>query len=176
VLLLPEQRSRLVGQDLLLFRVVPYEEALLMAARSAVERGDDGDYEVAVVISQMAAEIASEQVMTAYLGRKQVPELAEALAGFVTSYSLANKRVLKLYNALTEDPVQQEPFWAAYKAHAKTRGAVVHRGERVDKAMAEASVEVGRAACRPPVLRDEATSARPGQLGAQCAAEALCRQ
>lgn len=125
---------------LMLGMLTPYELALLEVARNSISRGGNGDYEVAVVTAQMAAEIASEQVITAYLERKQVPELVEPLAGLASSYSLSNDRVLKLYNALTGDLVQQEPFWQAYKEHARRRGRIVHESERTDKAAAEASV------------------------------------
>ena len=125
---------------LLLLRTPAYEEVLLEMARSAIARGNDGDYEVAVVTAQMAAEISSEQSIGTYLARKNVPELEEPLAGLFPSYSLANDRVLKLYTALRGDRLQDRPFWPAYKEHAARRNRVVHRGERADKAAAEASL------------------------------------
>ena len=71
---------------LLLLRTPAYEQVLLEMARSAIARGNDGDYEVAVVTAQMAAEISSEQSIGTYLARKNVPELEEPLAGLFPSY------------------------------------------------------------------------------------------
>lgn len=48
--------------------------------------------------------------------------------------------MLKLYVALSGDRVKEQVFWQPYTEHATRRNGVVHRGKRVDKAGAEASL------------------------------------
>jgi HEPN domain-containing protein len=70
---------------LLLNSASRYEEVLLETARTAISRGKPGDYEVAVVTSQMAVEITVEQVIAECLSRKNVPELEEPLGSLLSS-------------------------------------------------------------------------------------------
>jgi hypothetical protein len=119
----------------------PYESILLTAANGAIERGGGGDYAIAVVTAQMAAEIVTEQTMRVLLRHRGVEELDEPLEGLLSSYSLANDRLRSVYEALSGDPIAQASFWPAFKEHATRRGAVVHRGQRVTEAEARASVD-----------------------------------
>jgi hypothetical protein len=132
-----------IGMTLLLLfnQTPPYDRVLLEAAGSAIERGQGGDYAIAVVSAQMAVEIVTEQTIGALLKHRGVPELDEPLEVLISSYSLANDRLRSMYEALSGDPIAQAPFWPAFKEHAKRRGAAVHRGQHVTEAEARASVD-----------------------------------
>jgi hypothetical protein len=106
----------------------PYHRFLLEQAQRL---SDQGDHALAIVMAQMACEIATELVISAAYRRRGVADLEEPVSGLFPSFSLGNERLLKLYVALTGDKIQNESFWPAFKAHAKRRGGLIHGGLRV---------------------------------------------
>jgi hypothetical protein len=59
--------------------------------------------------------------------------------------NLANDRVRSLYNAVTGNEIQQQPFWAAFMQSATRRNQAVHEGRILTKAEAEASLKAASA-------------------------------
>jgi hypothetical protein len=109
----------------------PYYDNLLALARKLVkERKDSLDTGIAVILCQMAAELLVERVLRVLLERKptQIPQNL-LYEGQYLKANLVNKRVRQFYESLSENsPLDQQPFWVAYKAHVKRRDAIVHRG------------------------------------------------
>jgi hypothetical protein len=121
--------------------VVTYPEPLLRTARTLI---DTGDFSTGVVVAHMACDISTERALSRAFSAKSLASLEEAVEDLLPGYNLANDRVRNLYNALTGDEVQKQPFWQAFKESATRRNRIVHSGRIVNKADAEASY---KAAC-----------------------------
>ena len=65
--------------------------------------------------------------------------LEQPIEDLLSSYNLANDRVRSLYNAVTGDEIQNQPFWDQFKDSATRRNKAVHVGKIATKAEAEAS-------------------------------------
>jgi len=122
----------------------PFQAVLMSTARELVERGSDGDLELAVVAAQMACEIQTEIVISELFDRRGLSELGRIVRapGALRGNNLRDDRVRQLYGELSGDDIASKSFWSDFVAHAKLRNAVVHSGRRVDPAEAEASVRV----------------------------------
>jgi hypothetical protein len=117
----------------------PYHVRLLAEARGLI--GGE-EYQLAVVLAQVACELRAEQAFGACYERKAIGELAKPIRRLIPAYDLTNDRVRPLYEALTGDRLAAAPFWEELLAHAERRDDVVHRGRPVTRAEAEASVAV----------------------------------
>lgn len=62
----------------------------------------------------------------------------------MNGYSLGNDKHRKLYNALTNDRIENQSFWSGFKASAERRNKIVHKGAIVTQAEAMLSYD---AAC-----------------------------
>lgn len=111
-----------------------YCNALLTAANNMIS---DGSYELAIVISQMACEIYSEQTLSDVFKYRKFDFLESAIDDLLPSYNLANDKVRRLYVAMTGNPIHQEFFWHEYKKMVSLRNKVIHGGCHVSKAQAE---------------------------------------
>jgi hypothetical protein len=118
----------------------PYERVLLDFAKRAAARGEDGDHEVAVVTAQMAVEVMIEQTIGGLLRSRGLEDLDEPLSDLLPSYNIGNERVLRLYDALSGEQIQNEAFWPNFKEHVKRRNQIVHRGMRASRQDAEESI------------------------------------
>jgi hypothetical protein len=79
--------------------VITYPSALLTIAQSLI---DQGLFNIAIVTSHIACEVAAERAFdTAYAG-KNLEKLGEAIDGLMIGCNLANDRYRKLY---WSDPV-----------------------------------------------------------------------
>jgi HEPN domain-containing protein len=120
--------------------LLPYHTALLDTAKAFLGRDE---YQVAVMIAQTAVEVLVEQVITEQLKkRKTAAEVEEWILNRAMPFTLIGGSTQKLYIDLTNDPIQQAPFWERYTRHTRRRNDVVHRGKPVEKPMAEESVAV----------------------------------
>ena len=116
----------------------PFHADLMDSARRLA---DEGSHEIAVVTAQMAAEIVSEQVLTALLGTSKMGDSVEAAVdGLLRTYALTGQGTRRLYVALSGDQIGQAGFWPAYDEHVKRRHGAVHGGKRVDAKGAQASI------------------------------------
>jgi len=117
--------------------VITYPQSLLTLARSFI---DEGHFQMATIVCHMACEIAAERALSAGFAAREIPDLEEPIEKLLNGYNMGgNDRLRKLYTALTKDEIQNEPFWAEYKASGERRNAIVHRGASVDKPAAEKS-------------------------------------
>lgn len=100
---------------------------LLEEADHAVGQGST---HITVIVSQMAAELATEAVVTAMLGDRDDDAVTEAIDALTagSSWNLGNDRMRKAYSALTGDDIAQAEFWPRYRDHVMRRNAVMHRG------------------------------------------------
>lgn len=116
--------------------VITYPQILLSTARGLI---DDGQFSIAVVVSHMACEIATERSLSESFAKKGIQYLEEPVVDILSGYNLANNRIRKLYTALTGDEIQNQPFWKRYTESAKRRNRIIHQGVIVGKAEAEES-------------------------------------
>ena len=123
--------------------VLTYPRHLLAYARTLI---DQSHYGMAVIVSHMACEIATERRLSEAIVVKGVEYLRSQLLRRNAGYSLYNERLRCLYTTLTGDNIQKEPFWPKFKEfeqatepHRSCRrwggcrggGGVPHGGRRV---------------------------------------------
>jgi hypothetical protein len=96
-------------------------------------------HDLAVLVAQTACEVFVEATIADLIRRRKDP-LADAVGEMLRGYSLMDDRGRAVWRALTGQRVEQEPFWAHYKAHVKRRNAVAHRGYEVTPEEAAASI------------------------------------
>ncbi len=117
--------------------VITYPQALLDVARKLT---DNGQPSIAVVVIHMACEIATERSLSEAFAAKGLQSLEEAVEDMFSGYNLANPKIRKLYTALTgDDKIQKQTFWQKFKASAKRRNDIIHKGKIVEKVEAEES-------------------------------------
>jgi hypothetical protein len=118
--------------------VFPYPERLLQLAGSLLA---DGEFSVAIVVAHMACEISAERALSQAFKAKGIAHLQKRFDGFFSGYNLSNEKVRNLYNAVTEDKIQDQPFWTAFEKSAERRQRAVHRGYVAPESEARASVQ-----------------------------------
>jgi hypothetical protein len=117
--------------------VVWYPDALLTAAQELVQTGQ---YSIAMVVAHMACEISVEQVISGAFTARGIEYLEDSVTNLLPSYNVSNDRVRSLYNAVTGDQIEKQSFWQNFKESAKRRNEAVHKGRRISKDEAEASL------------------------------------
>jgi hypothetical protein len=126
---------------------VAYPEVLIAWAQRFVEGRESGvavEFGVAVIVAHMASEVATARLLSRALRVRGLPELEEPIEQLISSYNLANDRVRALYQALIGDCIHKHEFWKEFKKSAQRRNRIVHRGEPVSQADAQAGVEAAR--------------------------------
>jgi hypothetical protein len=118
--------------------VITYPKALLTIAKSLI---DQGHFNIAIVTSHMACEVAAERAFDAAYAAKNLAPLGEAVDGLMNGHNLWNDHHRKLYHALTGTQLESEPFWSRFKAASEKRNAIVHKGAQANKAEAEAALQ-----------------------------------
>jgi HEPN domain-containing protein len=123
-------------QALLLVDILPTVRQLL----------DGGQYQLAVVIAQVACELRTEQVMRAAINKVEPASLRDWLHKSARrGNNLADPRTSERYTALTGDKINPgEGLWQQYVKHVDRRNEVAHRGANVSKEDAEHSYETAR--------------------------------
>ncbi len=117
--------------------VITYPQALLTFAGKLI---DDGQLSIAVVVSHMACEVATERALAEALAKKGIQDLKEPVLGLLNGYNLGNDTIRKFYTTVTGDnEIQNQPFWQEFKGSATRRNYIIHRGQVVGKVEAEDS-------------------------------------
>lgn len=116
--------------------VTTYPQALLETCKGLI---DDNQFGISVVVAHMACEVATERSLSAAFSSNKIQRLESAILEFMNGYNLANEKNRKLYNALTGEHIEQQPFWLDFKESAKRRNDIMHNGKKADKAEAEKS-------------------------------------
>ena len=133
----PARWSIIVRMLLLFANQPPYHEALLHAAKTNL---DAHQHAIALVIAHMACEVLTEQAISAAFKARGVEWLDDAVTDGLPSRNLGNDRVLAVYVALTNDPIQTATFWQKFKETSALRNKAVHHGRRI-------TADEGRIAC-----------------------------
>jgi hypothetical protein len=105
--------------------VVPYPQALLQLAKDLFTAGQ---YGVAVVVAHIACEVAVQRAFDRAFLARGVQYLQDSVMDFCSGFNLDNRRIRRLYTALTDDDIGAQPFWAAFSASATRRNRMVHEG------------------------------------------------
>ena len=125
----------LTGHDVNLI-YISYPEKLLTAAQELIEKGE---FSIAVVVAHMACEISVERAISRAFKTKGLDYPEQPVEDLLSSYNLANPRVQNIYNAISGDEIQKQPFWQQFKESAVRRNDAVHEGKIATKAEAETS-------------------------------------
>lgn len=119
--------------------IPPYHRQLL---ESAARFKEQGDYAIAVVVAQTAAELATELAVTTFLNARGAKDIAEPIDDLLPTYNLDNRKVRKLYVVLSGDgKITTMPFWTAFTTQARLRHKIVHKGATATDADAGASIK-----------------------------------
>jgi hypothetical protein len=124
--------------------VTPIAHHLLAFARQKLT---EGEYQIAVVLAHAACEWHTEWALDSLIKLKGAELLGEVTMSLIgDSITLADRRVRKLYGALTGDyPAGQPglapaPWWSEWAEGRELRHAVAHKGKQVTQPPAEAVV------------------------------------
>jgi energy-converting hydrogenase Eha subunit C len=117
---------------------VTYPNTLLAIARRLI---DQGLFNIAIVTSHMACEVAAERAFDAAYAAKKLEPLGEAVDGLMNGNNLAKDKHRKLYNALTGTELEKQSFWPQFKSASEKRNSIVHRGGHANKNEAEAALQ-----------------------------------
>jgi hypothetical protein len=115
--------------------------ALLSIAQSLI---DQGHFNIAIVTSHMACEVAAERALDAAYTTKNLKTLGEAIDDLMNGFNLANRKHRKLYNALTGTELENEPFWFQFKKASEKRNSIIHRGGQAIKKEAEDALQAAK--------------------------------
>lgn len=105
--------------------VTSYPRVLLNIAQSLI---DQGLFNIAIVTSHLACEVAAERAFDAAYAAKGLGVLGEAVDELMNGHNLGNERNRKLYDALTGTELKKEPFWPRFKSASEKRNAIIHKG------------------------------------------------
>lgn len=117
--------------------VKDYHRAILSAAEGWIAQGE---FDVAIVFLQTACEILTEQVFDTIMKKMEVGWLKEHIDDLPPNYNIGNERVRKLYVALTDDKIEEQPFWGDFEQHVTLRHELVHGTRRATREEAERSL------------------------------------
>jgi hypothetical protein len=107
---------------------------------------DEDEADMVVVAAQIHLEI-QVRTLIEQAAEKDGPEWTRVLMNRRGLGNLNDRQVQDLLRALLGINITEVPEWQDYKAHNVRRNAIVHRGQNVEQAEAEASVAVVRALC-----------------------------
>jgi len=106
-----------------------YHRRLLDNAREAIIRGE---YQLSVVLSQVACEVCTELVFETLFYQRGVTGLKALIFSGPSTFNLQNDRIYKYYIALGGRSIDKHTTsWKAYTDHVKRRNDLVHRGSQV---------------------------------------------
>lgn len=88
-----------------------------------------GHFSSAIVVAQTACEVVTARAIGKAFDSKRVPELREPVMRLLSSASLRGDKARLLYDALTNDNINQHRFWPRYIEMVRLRNAVAHNGE-----------------------------------------------
>ena len=122
--------------------VLTYPYALLTIARSLIEQGH---FNIAIVTSHMACEVATERAFDVAYSAKKLESLGEVVDSLMNGNNLANDKHRKLFNVLTGTRIEKQSFWQHFKKASEKRNAIVHKGDHANKEEAEAALGAANA-------------------------------
>jgi hypothetical protein len=121
--------------------VITHPRALLTIAQSLI---GEGHFNIAIVTSHMACEVAAERAFDVAYAAKKLELLGEAVEELMNGHNLGNDKHRKLYDALTGTYLEKEVFWPQFKKASEKRNAIVHKGGQANRAEAEAALQASK--------------------------------
>ena len=119
-----------------------WEDRFFVLLSTAESLKDQGHHEAAIVTAQTACEVCVEVFLEAGFRDKGIADLADPIGRLLPNYNVGNERVRRIYVAVCDDQIHQEPFWSSYQKHVERRNRVVHRGEKASRQEADDSIAV----------------------------------
>lgn len=115
----------------------PYQN-LLSAGEAA---HDQKQFKEAVILAQTAVELFTEKILGYLYSVREIDYLKPEFEHLLINYNIGNAKVSGLYIALSEDPLKQQTFWAAFITHTELRNALVHEGKDATESESRASLD-----------------------------------
>jgi hypothetical protein len=120
--------------------VIGYPRQLLAQAKTLI---DQQHYGMAVVVAHIACEVATERRLAEAFAAKGIGHHLEgAVMKLLNGYNLSHDNNREFYTAFTDNKIQQARWWSDFRASAKRRNGVIHKGATVTRADAKASYNV----------------------------------
>ena len=91
----------------------------------------------------MACEVAAERSLSHAFATKGIADIEAAMMKFVNGRNLATEDIRNLYNSLSGNKIQDQPFWQKFKESSARRNRIMHAQRLATKQEAED----GYAAC-----------------------------
>jgi hypothetical protein len=110
----------------------------------AVRLTEERHYGPALLVAQMACEVAIGRAIVSLLERRGYANASDWADTHYGRFSFLNSSIRALYFSLTAVRVETETFWKEYEAHGRLRNKVAHRGKEVGEANARKSCDVAR--------------------------------
>ncbi len=127
--------------------VITYPKALLTIAQNLI---DQGHFNIGIVTSHMACEVAAERAFDAAYAAKKLEPLGEAVDGLMNGHNLGNEKHRKLYNALTGTELEKQSFWTRFKSASEKRNSIVRAPDQTGH-LFRTKPATHSGACRPPI-------------------------
>lgn len=121
-----------------LMTLTPMSLHVLAQARLVAGQGQQ---QFAVVLAQAACELRTEDAFIELMRHRHNEALGDALLDFVSTTSLGNSRLRKVFTALTGDDPAQAPWWAAWIKSYNLRHDVAHAGAQVTSGQATTAID-----------------------------------
>jgi hypothetical protein len=126
--------------------VIDYPTALVKEARKLLDSAEPVHHGLAVVLAHTACEVAVQRALSKAFAKRGVPDWEKPVLKQLNGYNLSNERNRNFYKALTGDNIGEKAtaagWWDDFAKSAERRNAVAHKGAKVTKADATASVDV----------------------------------
>ena len=117
----------------------PFHQKLVEEANTSLK---SSHFEMAVVLSQAAAEMCTEWALTSLFAMRNDSDLTEPILGLFQVKDICNDRVRSIYSVLSSDSPDKKRFWEKFRRHHTRRNNLVHRGKKPSPSEATESVAV----------------------------------
>lgn len=118
--------------------ITTYPQKLLEICEGLI---NDGQYSISVVVAHMACEVATERKLSAAFASRGLQYLEDSVLNFLNGYNLANDWIRKLYTSLTNDHIEQQPFWQNFCDSASRRNKIIHGGKIIGQVESQISYQ-----------------------------------
>lgn len=116
--------------------VITYPHTLLETCKGLIE---DEQFGISIIVAHMACEVATERSFSSGFLKTNIKHLETPILEFMNGFNLSNEKNRKLYNALTGDSIEKQPFWLGFKESAIRRNNIIHNGKQAKKKEAEST-------------------------------------
>jgi hypothetical protein len=115
----------------------PMSLTLLAQARQELAHGR---HQFAVVLTQVACELRTEDAIIEMMRKRKIEYLSDAVMNIFKTTSLGDERLRKIFAALAAADPAQESWWSAWITGRQLRHDVAHHGDQVTPEQAQSCI------------------------------------